>query len=75
MKIAAPPFGLRMPPDLKSRLAEAAKANRRSLNSEINFRLEQVMAEEEEKGAAGAATPPRHDHANLSEGKGNEYAE
>lgn len=35
-----PPFGLRMLPDLKARIEAAAKANGRSLNSEITARLE-----------------------------------
>jgi hypothetical protein len=44
-KIASiPPFGLRMRSGLKRRLEEAAKANGRSLNSEIVARLEQSLA-------------------------------
>ncbi|WP_434663427.1 Arc family DNA-binding protein [Paraburkholderia sp. A3BS-1L] len=39
-----PPFGLRMQPDLKIRLEEAAKANSRSLNAEIVARLEATFA-------------------------------
>lgn len=38
------PFGLRMQAGLKRRLDEAAKANGRSLNSEIVARLEQSLA-------------------------------
>ncbi|MCY0147042.1 Arc family DNA-binding protein [Hoeflea sp. G2-23] len=34
-----PPFGLRMQPDLKEKLASAAAANHRSLNAEIVDRL------------------------------------
>jgi len=34
------PFGLRLQPDLKARLEEAAKQNKRSLNAEIAARLE-----------------------------------
>ncbi|GEM_PF-2903959 len=34
------PFGLRLQPDLKARLEEAAKLNKRSLNAEIAARLE-----------------------------------
>lgn len=33
------PFGLRMQPDLKARIAEAAKQNSRSMNAEIVARL------------------------------------
>lgn len=44
-KIASiPPFGLRMQPGLKRRLEDAARANGRSLNSEIVARLEQSLA-------------------------------
>jgi hypothetical protein len=46
-KIASiPPFGLRMQPGLKRRLEEAAKANGRSLNSEIVARLERSFRED-----------------------------
>jgi Arc-like DNA binding dprotein len=43
---AIPPFGLRMRPELKRRVEEAARANNRSLNSEIVARLEQSFREE-----------------------------
>ncbi|MDR3471572.1 MAG: Arc family DNA-binding protein [Devosia sp.] len=33
------PFGLRMPPDVKAALEDAAEANGRSLNAEITRRL------------------------------------
>lgn len=35
-----PPYGLRMPPDLKARVKAAAEANNRSMNAEIVARLE-----------------------------------
>lgn len=35
------PFGLRLPPDLKEWIAREARANRRSMNSEILLRLEE----------------------------------
>lgn len=38
------PFGVRMPPDLKTRLEAAAKINVRSLNAELVARLEQSLA-------------------------------
>ena len=38
------PFGVRMPPDLKARLEEKAKANGRSLNAEIVARLDMSLA-------------------------------
>jgi hypothetical protein len=36
-----PPYGLRMPPDLKDRVASAASANNRSMNAEIVATLEE----------------------------------
>jgi hypothetical protein len=39
-----PPFGLRMQTDLKRKLEAAARANNRSLNSEIVARLEQSIS-------------------------------
>lgn len=35
-----PPYGLRMPPDLKARVKAAAEANNRSMNAEIVAALE-----------------------------------
>lgn len=42
------PFGLRMPPAIKTALEEAARDNRRSLNAEIVARLEQSIAQGEQ---------------------------
>ena len=36
------PLGLRLPSDLRAHLKAQAEANRRSLNSELVFRLEQT---------------------------------
>lgn len=35
-----PPYGLRLPPDLKERIAKAAQESKRSMNAEIVARLE-----------------------------------
>lgn len=51
-----PPFGLRMLPDLKTRIEAAAKANGRSLNSEIAARLEWSLQAEEQSGGSMLAT-------------------
>lgn len=40
-----PPFGLRMQPELKARVEEAARANNRSLNAEIVQILEEKFPE------------------------------
>lgn len=42
-----PPFGLRLQPDLKRKLEDAAKASGRSLNAEIASRLEGTFATED----------------------------
>jgi len=41
------PFGVRMPADLKERVANAAKANNRSMNAEIVATLEVAYPEED----------------------------
>ncbi|WP_104492730.1 Arc family DNA-binding protein [Paracoccus denitrificans] len=41
-----PPYGLRMPPDLKARVKAAAEANNRSMNAEIVSRLEETFLAE-----------------------------
>ena len=47
MPVAAiTPFGLRLQPSLKRRIEEAARANGRSLNSEIAARLEKSLQDE-----------------------------
>lgn len=43
MTQSPPPFQVRMPPDLKARVTEAARRNHRSLNGEIIFQLERVF--------------------------------
>lgn len=45
------PFGLRMPPDLKEWLAQQAKIDTRSLNSEIVKRLQESRERDEKKNA------------------------
>ena len=41
-----PPFGLRMPPEVKEEIERLAEQNRRSLNAEIVVRLEQSIRQE-----------------------------
>jgi len=50
------PLGLRLPPSLKDRIAELARVNRRSMNSEIIVLLERALPENE-KAEAASATP------------------
>lgn len=40
------PYPLRMPPELRDNLKEAAKENRRSMNAEIVARLQQSFGEQ-----------------------------
>lgn len=40
-----PPFGVRIPPELKQQLKLSAKQNSRSLNAEIVFLLSQAVAQ------------------------------
>jgi hypothetical protein len=74
MSATTAPFGLRMPSPLRTLVEHGAAANRRSMNSEIIFRLEQSY-QSEEKGAAEGATSPRHEHAETVEGMGNDYSD
>lgn len=41
-----PPYGLRMPPDLKERVQKAAEASNRSMNAEIIARLEATFRDQ-----------------------------
>lgn len=49
-----PPFGLRLHPELKARVAASAKENSRSLNAEITHQLKRAYSSENEK--AGSPT-------------------
>lgn len=48
----APQSNIRFPAELKAHLKEQAKRNRRSLNDEIVWRLEQSKKEDEKNAAA-----------------------
>lgn len=50
-----PKFIVRMPSDLKARVVEAARANGRSINAEIVYRLEQSVAPTENALTAAQA--------------------
>lgn len=43
MQKSVPPFGLRLPAELKACLKEQAQANRRSMNSEVIAILERAL--------------------------------
>lgn len=57
------PFGLRLQPDLKRRVEEAAKLNGRSLNAEIAARLEASLRHENPNAGEAQAPFPRTDLA------------
>jgi hypothetical protein len=48
-----PQIMIRVPAPLKERIRQAAEANRRSMNGEIVYQLEQVLPAEETKTAPG----------------------
>ncbi len=55
-KIASiPPFGLRLQPELKSKVEAAARANGRSLNSEIAARLDRSFRIADDAEGVGSA--------------------
>ncbi|MBX4884814.1 Arc family DNA-binding protein [Rhizobium bangladeshense] len=49
------PFGLRLLPELKRRVEEAARTNGRSLNAEIAYRLEESLEAEGDARSQAAA--------------------
>ena len=51
-------FVLRLPPEIREKIVEAAGRYRRSINSEIVARLERSFSE----GSAANAAPPLHPH-------------
>lgn len=55
LKANIPPFGLRMQPELKSLVEEAAAGNNRSMNAEIVARLEASFASVALPGSLGVA--------------------
>jgi len=53
MASTIPPYGLRMPPDLKEKLQQRADENSRSLNSELVYRLRRSIEQEKEEKQKG----------------------
>ncbi|MEE7478413.1 Arc family DNA-binding protein [Methylobacterium hispanicum] len=64
---AIPPFGLRMLPDLRRRVEEAAAENGRSLNAEIVNRLERSFLGNKLLAAAGGSEKERPPIENMYE--------
>ncbi|WIJ24985.1 Arc family DNA-binding protein [Devosia sp. RR2S18] len=67
-----PQMRLRLPHDVKAFIVAESKENGSSQNSEI---IRCIRVRMKTKGAAEAATSPRHDHSQTVEGKGNDYAD
>lgn len=61
---AAEKYILRLPDGMRDRIRERAAANRRSMNAEIIHYLDRALADQNEIGAAPAATGPRHGSTN-----------
>lgn len=53
-----PPFGVRMPPELKDWLSEQARQSRRSLNGEIVKRLEESRVREKRANRTAGKVEP-----------------
>lgn len=49
------PIAVRLPPDLRAHVQQAAKANFRSLSSELAMRIERTRQEDQAKQHQGAA--------------------
>lgn len=56
---------IRLPNGMRDRLRRFATANHRSVTSQIVHFLDHALAAEEQKGPAGAATPPGHGFSNT----------
>lgn len=52
-------FNLRLPPRMRPRIAKLAKANHRSMNSEIVFHLEKAIEALTRTASEGVAPPPK----------------
>lgn len=65
------PFALRMPPEVRAKVEEAAKQNHRSLNAEILARIESslVEAQQAEQIADLVAQKLKNELARMNEGK------
>ena len=69
-------FVVRMPVGLRDRIRREAEVNRRSMNGEIVYRLEQALPDlNETKGPAEAATSPSRGSINPVEGNENEHGD
>jgi hypothetical protein len=68
-----PQFKMRMPPEIKKYLAKEAKQNRRTLNSEIVYRLQMTISRPQNDEGPGAGTPEPSD-ITLTPSKDTSYA-
>ena len=62
MKTTPYKFMVRLPPDMRDRIAEAAAMYHRSMNSEIVARLEQAYTGLPDMDVETALQPPMHEH-------------
>jgi len=70
------PFTVRMPGGMRSRIRKSALKNKRSMNSEIVFHLDQVLPDKaaQKKGPVEGATSPSHELDPTDKGKINEQS-
>lgn len=55
---AADKFVVRLPEGMRDRLRRQAKANQRTMNSEVIYHLDRALADENENGPAATAIAP-----------------
>lgn len=60
------PFGLRMPPELKARIEAEARANGRSINTEVISRLQDSLRDQSSKRVAMEPSSPGYHDNGLS---------
>ncbi|RUT32622.1 Arc family DNA-binding protein [Arsenicitalea aurantiaca] len=60
----ADPITVRVPGGMRDRIRERARANRRSMNSEIVHYLDRALEAEKNEGPAEGATSPSHGSSN-----------
>lgn len=70
MQRVAEKYIVRFPEGMRDRLRQQAKANRRSMNSEIVHHLDRALAAEDEKGPAATGIAPDHDQNHTSQKDG-----
>lgn len=58
---------IRLPDGMRDRIRDKAKANRRTMNSEVVHYIDRALAAENKKGPAEGATSPSHDQNHTTQ--------